>query len=105
MDKDGNGYLDLNDIVGVYNAKFHPDVKAGKKTEQQVLQEFLRTFEQHHNQRNNNAPDGIITKEEFIEYYANVSCSIDTDEYFRVMMTSAWNLDNARVTKPGWGNA
>jgi len=37
MDKDGNGYLDYNDIKGVYNAKFHPDVKSGKKTEQQIL--------------------------------------------------------------------
>ena len=33
MDKDGNGYLDYNDIKGVYNASFHPDVKSGKKTE------------------------------------------------------------------------
>lgn len=33
MDKDGNGYLDYNDIQGVYNGKFHPDVIAGKKTE------------------------------------------------------------------------
>ena len=34
MDKDGNGYVDINDITGVYSAKLHPDVKSGKKTEQ-----------------------------------------------------------------------
>lgn len=45
MDKDGNGRLDIRDIEGVYNGKFHPDVVAGKKTERQVLQEFLSTFE------------------------------------------------------------
>jgi Ca2+-binding EF-hand superfamily protein len=49
MDKDGNGYLDINDIKGVYNARFHPEVKAGKKTEDEVLLEFLETFEAHHN--------------------------------------------------------
>lgn len=49
MDKDGNGVLDINDIKGVYNAKFHPDVKAGKKTEDEILGEFLETFEQHYN--------------------------------------------------------
>ena len=49
IDKDGNGYLDINDIQNVYNAKFHPDVKSGKKTEDEVLLEFLETFEIHHN--------------------------------------------------------
>lgn len=33
LDKDGNGYVDINDITGVYSAKLHPDVKSGKKTE------------------------------------------------------------------------
>lgn len=34
MDKDGNGYIDINDITGVYSAKKHPEVLSGKKTEQ-----------------------------------------------------------------------
>lgn len=102
MDKDGNGYLDYNDIKGVYNAKFHPDVKSGKKTEQQILQEFLETFEAAHNMRNNDAPDHIVTKDEFDEYYNNVSASIDRDDYFATMMNSAWNLDKSRVTKKAW---
>lgn len=102
LDKDGTGYLDINDIRGVYNASKHPDVINGKKTEQQVLQEFLETFEVAHNMRNNNAPDHIVTKEEFEEYYNNVSCSIDDDTYFAAMMTSAWNLDGSRVIKKGW---
>lgn len=33
MDKDHNGHLDIADIKGVYNGKKHPDVLAGKKTE------------------------------------------------------------------------
>jgi len=33
MDKDGSGKLDINDIRQNFNAKQHPDVKAGKKTE------------------------------------------------------------------------
>jgi len=52
--------------------------------------------------RNNNAPDHIVTKDEFEEYYNNVSASIDDDAYFAQMMNSAWNLDNSRVTKKGW---
>lgn len=52
--------------------------------------------------RNNTAPDHIVTKEEFEEYYNNVSASIDRDDYFAVMMNSAWNLDGSRVNKSAW---
>jgi hypothetical protein len=33
----------------VYDASRHPDVKTGKKTEDEILIEFLETFEMHHN--------------------------------------------------------
>lgn len=45
FDKDGSGVVTTEDLVGVYNAKLHPDVRAGKKTETQVFQEFMTTFE------------------------------------------------------------
>jgi Ca2+-binding EF-hand superfamily protein len=48
IDKTGDGVLDLSDLKGTYNAKHHPDVKAGKKTEEDILCEFLDTFEMHH---------------------------------------------------------
>ena len=47
-----------------------------------MLGEFLETFEQHHNLRNNNQADGRVTLEEFVEYYTNVSASIDDEMYF-----------------------
>ena len=36
--------------------------------------------------------DGIITFSEFCDYYRDVSASIDEDEYFAAIMTSAWKL-------------
>ncbi len=48
MDKDKSGILDFDDIKGVYNGKKHPDVISGKKTEEEVLGEFLDTFEAHY---------------------------------------------------------
>lgn len=33
LDKDGSGEVDYNDIVEVYNAKKHPAVLEGRKTE------------------------------------------------------------------------
>jgi len=104
MDKDKSGEIDINDLRGVYNAKFHPDVKSGKKTEDEVLAEFLDTFEYHFNLLNDNkSKDRTITMEEWTEYYNNISMSIDNDKYFELMMTNAWNLDGKKVTKKGWG--
>lgn len=51
LDKNGDGVLQISDIKGTYNAKNHPDVKSGKKTEDEILGEFLETFETHHNLR------------------------------------------------------
>jgi len=45
FDRDGSGVVTSDDLIGVYNAKLHPDVRAGKKTENQIFQEFLSTFE------------------------------------------------------------
>ena len=103
MDKDRSGVLDLDDIKQAYNAKLHPDVKSGKKSEDDVLLEFLDTFEQHYGLSHEGSRDGKISMDEWIEYYNNVSMSIDDDKYFELMMNSAWNLDNSRVTKKGWG--
>lgn len=41
--------------------------------------EFLETFEIHHNIVNSTAPDHVVTREEFEEYYNNISSSIDND--------------------------
>jgi len=86
FDRDGNGYIDVNDLRGVYNTAFHPKVRSGQITEDQALAEFLGNF----NDRNR---DGRIQKEEWDEYYASVSSSIDHDEHFVQLMKMAWGLD------------
>lgn len=34
-----------------------------------------------------------VTLEEFMSYYASISCSIDTDAYFDLMMRNSWGDD------------
>jgi Ca2+-binding EF-hand superfamily protein len=107
LDIDKNGYIDINDIKQIYNARQHPDVKAGKKSEEAVLNEFIETFEAHHNLIAGEEADHIVTKDEFLEYYENVSISIDDDKYFELMMNNAWKINNAATTKndiKGWTN-
>ena len=91
--------FDIKDIKETYNAKNHPDVKKGKKTEEEVLAEFLDTFEIHHAMKHPEDRDGKVTLKEFIEYYTNISSTIDNDQYFELMITNAWNLNNVSYGK------
>ena len=46
--------------------------------------------------------DGIISKEEFIDYYTDLSMSMPSDEYFVRMMESTWQVpeqDNDNLAK------
>lgn len=47
--------------------------------------------------------DYRVTLEEFIEYYTNVSASIDDDMYFIQMMNSAWNLQGDSTAYKNYG--
>jgi hypothetical protein len=38
----------MKEFQNKYNAQKHPDVRAGKKTEDEVLMDFMETFETHH---------------------------------------------------------
>ncbi|MGL4950215.1 MAG: EF-hand domain-containing protein, partial [Mycoplasma sp.] len=107
LDKSKNGVVDIEDIKDKYNARQHPDVKSGKRTEDEILLEFIETFESTYNYLNGGQADGQVTWEEFMEYYEDVSMSIDDDSYFEVMMNNAWRM-NSNTTynneKKGWNN-
>ena len=86
LDKDGNGIIDPADIMSTYDASQHPDVKKGIKTANEVLREFLDTFEV------GGVIDGKVTYDEFANYYHNISMSVDNDDYFELMMRNAWRI-------------
>ena len=74
-----------------------------KKNEEEVLAEFLDTFEYQFSLLNDaKSRDGKITLEEFLDYYNNISMSIKDDDYFEEMMNSVYNLDKRRTNKKGW---
>ncbi|KAG7390885.1 hypothetical protein PHYPSEUDO_006369 [Phytophthora pseudosyringae] len=91
LDADGSGVVDLNDIKAKYNVKEHPDVLQGRKTEDDVLLEFLDTFD-------GGEKDGKVHPSEFVRYYANVSASIDDDDYFELVIRNAWHISGGE----GW---
>ena len=85
LDRNGDGQVTLSELESIYNASKHPDVVAGKRTSREVLSEFMRQWDKiDHN--------SIISREEFVEYYKDVSASIDTDDYFELMMRNSWHI-------------
>jgi len=85
FDRDGSGSINASDLKGVYNASAHPKVLKGQMTEDQVFQEFLQSFADANK-------DGVITKQEWDEYYNSVSANIDDDQHFVELMKSCWKL-------------
>jgi len=95
MDADGSGELTIDDMRLVYSAKNNPDVKSGKKTEEQVLREFLQTFEGDGGEKG----DGVVSRQEFLDYYTGVSSNIDSDDYFLMLICNVWSFPYAPLAK------
>ena len=58
----------------------------GTKTPEEIFREFMSAWDTQD-------ADGIVTFDEFCDYYSGVSCSIDRDDYFELMMKRAWKFD------------
>jgi Ca2+-binding EF-hand superfamily protein len=91
LDKDGSGQVTIRDIELAYDTSFHPDFQSGRKTNQEVLRDFMGVWETH-------KKDGIVTVEEFMDYYKDISASIDGDDYFELVIRNAWHIDGGE----GW---
>lgn len=91
LDANHNGVLDMKEIEGSYNAHKHPDVIQGKRTEQNVLNEFIETLEAHHSLKASSR-NVAITLDEFIDYYTSISASIDEDSQFAMIVKNPWDL-------------
>ena len=87
IDRDGSGTLDITDIMDVYDVTKHPDFLTRKKTKEKILSEFL-----DHLTAGRTKTNGIVTRQGFEDYYANISASVDSDDYFELMMRNAWHL-------------
>ncbi len=85
LDKTGDGFVTYEDLQQVYDVTHNPDFKSGLKSKKEILEDFMKQWE-------TNKVDGRVTPDEFIDYYNDVSASIDDDDYFELMIRNAWHL-------------
>eukprot|EP00941_MAST-03F_sp_MAST-3F-sp1_P003654 g3654.t1 len=95
FDKNHNGEVKVSYLVECYNAKEHPDVLSGKKTESEVLRDFVDTL-LCENEKN---VQGVIYPADFEHYYETLSASIDDDDYFEFMIKKTWHIISGECRK------
>ena len=91
LDRNGDGTVTIEDMKLGYNPSSNPDVKAGKLRSDEWLLQYLAEFE-------TDKKDGIVTPEEFIQYYQQLSASIDNTDFFELMIRNAWHISGGS----GW---
>ena len=78
VDRNG-GEFTLADLKKFYDAHRHPDVIQGKRTKDNVLVEFIETYEAHHNL---SSQDPAVEIEQFCDYFTNISALYESDSTF-----------------------
>ena len=85
LDTDGSGLVTIDELSAVYDVSWNPAVRAGKLTERDAMKEFMAQWDRLDG-------DGMVSIEEFEDYYKGVSSSIDGDDYFELMIRNAWRI-------------
>ncbi len=75
----------MDELVAKYDVSQNPEVITGKKTAKEAIREFANQWDRLNN-------DGVVTFEEFEDYYKEVSASVDGDDYFELMIRNAWRI-------------
>jgi Ca2+-binding EF-hand superfamily protein len=85
LDENSDGTVKLDDVAKLYDVSKNPDVASGKKKPNEVYMEFMKLWDTQ-------VADGVITFDEFLDYFRDVSASIDRDDYFALMMQNSWKI-------------
>merc|ERR1711957_543643 len=98
LDRTGDGRITIDDIAASFNASHHADVLSGRMNKDSALNHFLSQFDGANR-------DGIVTRREFLDYYKNISASIDDNDYFELMIRNAWHLSGGEGQCANTSNA
>ena len=85
MDKDGTGEITADELADAYDFAHAPEVLAGKKSVDQAARDFMKQWDRHDS-------NGVVSLAEFEDYYKEISASIDSDDYFELMIRNAWRI-------------
>jgi Ca2+-binding EF-hand superfamily protein len=96
FNKDKNGKVSINEIKVLFNPRGHPDVINGKRSEGEILGEFLDNIESFKEYLENlyGNYENSFSLSDFVSFYNEVGIGIEDDKKFEFMMYNCWNLSN-----------
>jgi len=86
------GEISIQSLKEMFNAKNHPDVLKGMKSQEGVFEQFCYSLDLYC-EVNDIQKNGYLTLENFIDYYSGVSACIHDDSYFENLLNGIWNND------------
>ena len=86
--------ITVQELLKAFDASKHPDVIGCKRSHQRVYEEFIETFDV------GGTVQGHITREEFLNYYSNLSSFIKSDQEFESILTGVWSNVGVAGSKP-----
>ena len=94
----GKEYININLVRSKFYPNGHPEVIIGRKTEQEILAEFLDNLDYHFNLLNQgkSSEDEEINLNDFIEFYRYISAGIDSDGDFKKIISGVWGLEKQK---------
>ena len=93
LDLENTGNVNINQIKMNFDAKNHPEVISGKKTEEEILLEFIDSFQINNYILNygNNNENNIIDFEIFANFYEYVAFVYENDNEFKNIVNSTFH--------------
>ena len=98
LDNGEKGFITVGTIRNEYNPRGNPLVRQGKRSEDEILAEFLDVLEYHFNlliEKNEeeiDVNDIEVDFDDFCDFYKNISLCIEDDKYFEIMVLSEWGI-------------
>lgn len=87
LDKNVDGKITFKGLQNVYSVLDNPKYLSGEASEEELMAKFLQNFE-----TGAPNPDSVVSHEEFVNYYATVSASIESDAYFDLAMRREYKI-------------
>ena len=100
LDTEKCGIVNLSDIKNLFSSKNCPLVKEGDVTEEEFYNNFMETFQTHHNLVRS-PKIKKVNFDEFLNYYKYFSLTIEDDYLFEETLISCWKLSKSKQAYAG----
>jgi len=85
LDSNKNGSIEVTDLESKFVTQSMVGFISGKLNQQEAFNEFLSLFDTN--------KDGMVTMQEFEEFYAYVGALVSSDDQFELHVKNTWNIE------------